>query len=170
MFGYSRGKIVLIVHLKTISCSANFNVGRMENWPVRLLFNACMLLGLLLPMLCLWADSRRHDPCRGVLRRKLLRQLLFVLHACRDDTTHRCTHRSKFHRIDHASCGSSDPFTDEVRNQKEAQDPWRRLRRLRDCLVLRLLCPCAGPPPLVFSKSIIQVSQLNIWPLRDRMM
>jgi hypothetical protein len=94
-------------------------LGHLEIRSVRLLFNARMLLGMLLPMLCLWSDRFCHVRWGNLLRWKLLRQLLFVLLTYHADTVRRCAPRSDFHCIDRASSGNAAPLPDEVRNQKE---------------------------------------------------
>ncbi len=136
-------KISLILQNRVctnVSCQRRVEVGS-----VRLLFNACMLLGMLLPMLCIWADCRHHDSGRSVLRWKLWRKLLFVLPPGHADTIRRCTPRSDICGIHHTTSRNADALPVEVCNQKEAQDTGRRLRGLCGSLVLFLLCACAGP-------------------------
>jgi hypothetical protein len=116
----------------------------MEIWTVRLLPNVGMLYGMLLPMLCRWTDICRHGPWGSLLWWKLGRQLLFVLYSGHAVTRHRCDFGSTFPWIHCSSTSNSDSLPDEVRNQEEVQYPWRWLRGLLDCLVLRLLRPCAG--------------------------
>jgi hypothetical protein len=94
---------------------------------VRLLLDTCMLLGLLLPVLRLWADSCGNEPGGSVLRRKLWRKLLSVLPSDHADTIRRCSPCSNFRGIYLVSFWISYALPNEVRNQKEAQDTRRRL-------------------------------------------
>jgi hypothetical protein len=92
-----------------------------------------MLHGNLLPLLCLWADNCGHESWGSVLRRKLLRRLLFVLPSDHADTNRRShsfvlywidrRHVSALCCIVRASAWHAVSLPDEVRNQKEAQHP-----------------------------------------------
>jgi hypothetical protein len=95
---------------------------RVDIRSVRLLQNASMLYGMLLPILYLWTDICRHDPSGSLLRWKLLRRLLFVCSF--DSTANRHRHNYSSGDINLASFWNLCSLPDEVRNQEEVQYSW----------------------------------------------